>query len=235
MNLKPITPIFFSLILLPSVGYGQKETREVAEFSKVSLRTAGTVHITQGDTYSVVVEASDKVLESLETVVNDGKLIIGQEGKWWNWSVNDDLDVYITMRDIEGLGLSSSGKILGQNKFKTGDLDLSLSGSGRIEVETASEDLKASISGSGKLIISGSCDAIKVSISGSGRISAENMSAKTCRANISGSGNARVNVSEALGASISGSGGVHYLGDPDHVNSKVSGSGSVKKISGQYN
>ena len=235
MNLKLITPTAFSLVLLSFLGYGQKETREVDEFSKVSLRTAGTVHVTQGNRYSVVIEASDKLLERLETVVKDGKLIIRQEGKWWNWTANDDLDVYITMRDIEGLGVSSSGRIIGQNRFKTGDLYLSLSGSGRIEVETESQDLKTSISGSGKLIVNGSCDAMHVAISGSGKISAENLRTKSCRASISGSGNARVNVSEELNASISGSGGVHYLGDPDHVNSKVSGSGRVKKISGQYN
>ena len=235
MNLKLITPISFFLVSLSFTGYGQKETREVAEFSKISLRTAGTVHLTQGDNYSVVVEASDKLMERLETIVKDGKLIIRQEGKWWNWTTNDDLDVYITMRDIEGLGVSSSGRIIGQNRFKTDDLYLSLSGSGRIEVETESENLKTSISGSGKLIVDGSCNTINVSISGSGKVSAENMRAKSCKASLSGSGNARVNVSEELNASISGSGGVHYRGEPDHVNSRVSGSGRVKKISGQYN
>lgn len=52
---------------------------------------------------------------------------------------------------------------------------------------------------------------------------------KTAVVNISGSGDARLRVSEALDVTITGSGDVEYHGDPQ-VNSNISGSGKVRKI-----
>jgi hypothetical protein len=44
---------------------------------------------------------------------------------------------------------------------------------------------------------------------------------------VSGSGNAAVYVSNSLNAHVSGSGGVHYGGNPKNVSKSKSGSGSI--------
>ncbi len=67
-------------------------------------------------------------------------------------------------------------------------------------------------------------------ISGSGKMSAANLLANNVDMNVSGSGSAEVYCSGILNAEISGSGKIYYTGNPDKVNSDVSGSGSVKDM-----
>lgn len=213
-------------------AFAQKtEVREVGSFTGVGLSTAGTVYLTQGSTHKVELKGSSEVLERVETEVRGGKLIIKTENSgWFNFRTNEDLDIYITMSNIEELSVSSSGKIIGQNKLKTDDLELSVSGSGKIEIETDSDDLDLSISGSGKLELSGTASAVEASISGSGKVRAENLRARSYQAKISGSGSCEIYAEESIDARISGSGSVYYKGDPKHVNTSISGSGKVRKM-----
>jgi hypothetical protein len=60
---------------------------------------------------------------------------------------------------------------------------------------------------------------------------AERLTTETCNVRISGSGDVSIHVREELDVTISGSGGVSYRGNPSHVNSHASGSGSVRKLS----
>ncbi|ELR69107.1 hypothetical protein C900_05496 [Fulvivirga imtechensis AK7] len=220
------------LLLIAFSSYAQKsEVREVAPFSEIGLSTAGVVYLTQGSTQKVELKGSSEILEKIETEVRGGKLIIKHEGTgWFNWSKNDDLEIYITINKIEGLSVSSSGKIIGQNKFKTDRLELSVSGSGKIEAQTDSDDLDISISGSGKIELGGTASAVEASISGSGKIRAENLKARSYKVRISGSGSCEVYAEESIDARISGSGSIYYKGEPKHINSSTSGSGRIKKM-----
>jgi hypothetical protein len=89
--------------------------------------------------------------------------------------------------------------------------------------------LYSRISGDGNVVLNGQGQALDCTISGSGNIEALDFPVQTAKITISGSGNARVDVSEQLDVVISGSGDVEYRGDPQ-LNSQVSGSGKVKKI-----
>jgi hypothetical protein len=86
------------------------------------------------------------------------------------------------------------------------------------------------ISGSGKIQATGSAQEVRATISGSGEVLAANFVVESCDVRISGSGDVEINVIKALDANISGSGTVSYKGNPAHVNSHSSGSGSVRKL-----
>jgi hypothetical protein len=75
----------------------------------------------------------------------------------------------------------------------------------------------------------GTARAIEGDVSGSGELDLLQVRARTARIHVSGSGDAAVQVSERLDASVSGSGGVRYAGRPE-VHADISGSGSVDRI-----
>ncbi|MEO1053841.1 MAG: head GIN domain-containing protein [Bacteroidota bacterium] len=209
----------------------EREKRNVDSFTRISFQTSGTLYLTQGNTQKVELVGSDDKLRKIETVVKGDKLIIRREGNGWkNWSSSGKLDIYITVKNIEGISVGGSGRVMGQNKFKTDDLRLSVSGAGKMELEVDAADVDFSISGSGRITISGNADNNDISISGSGKIDGEEFSCKAIDASISGSGSCRVNVSDRIDARISGSGSIYYKGNPSHVNASSSGSGKVKKI-----
>jgi hypothetical protein len=63
-------------------------------------------------------------------------------------------NVYITMPELKGLGVSGSGKAEVKDAIKTSDLDLSVSGSGKIYISDITvSKLGCSISGSGDIIL----------------------------------------------------------------------------------
>ena len=72
-------------------------------------------------------------------------------------------------------------------------------------------------------------DLTGVAVSGSGRYQAEQLTSKTVKVDISGSGVASVRASDVLDIQMSGSGTLTYTGDPKQVTQQVSGSGKVIK------
>ena len=125
--------------------------------------------------------------------------------------------------------VSGSGDMEVKGKFKSINGDVS--GSGKIELNTVvTGEANFHVSGSGKIMATGRAESTKATISGSGKVLAANLEVDKCEVRISGSGDVEINVKSDLDASISGSGSVSYKGNPSHVNSHASGSGSVRKI-----
>lgn len=207
----------------------KKEDRNVETFTSVDLSISANVYLTQGSAQKVVVEASDEDLPKVETVVKDGHLKIKCEG--WHVSLKT-VNVYITMAELNSLGLSGSGNMVADGDFKCGSLDLAVSGSGNIKLQklTASK-VEAAISGSGNILVAGSgkAESLELAISGSGNVNAENFEAGKVEAAISGSGDCKVNATENLEAHVSGSGDVYYKGNAQK-DIIISGSGKAKKI-----
>ena len=76
--------------------------------------------------------------------------------------------------------------------------------------------------------MSGSVEQLAVDLHGSGDIKAFDLAAKVATVKISGSGDAKVNVSKHLKATTSGSGSVLYKGHPENVDRDKSGSGEIR-------
>ena len=208
------------------------DDRDLPTFDRIALRLPCNVHITQGSKQSVVLKGDRDDLEKIITEVSGGKLIIKtKSSSWLSWMDDlDEVDIYITMKEVRGLSVSGSGKITTENKIKTDDLDLAVSGSGRLQINVDANEIDSSISGSGRIEAKGTSKSNDLSISGSGRLNAENLVAENYDISISGSGRCEINVTNELEVSISGSGSVYYKGNPDKVDSKTSGSGRVKKM-----
>ncbi len=228
-----ILSAFILAISVPSgFGMGQsteKETREVKDFTKVSFGVAGNLYINIGPEFKVVLEGDKKDLEEIITDVSGGRLVIKKDNNW-RFNFNDKVTVYITMPELKGLGVSGSGKAEIKDAVKAEDLDLSVSGSGKIfTTDLVVSKLGCSISGSGDIVPGGNGTASKadISISGSGNYEGGALKIESAEIHISGSGNCSCNVIESLRASVSGSGNVTYEGNPK-VDAHVSGSGKVR-------
>lgn len=213
-----------------------RETRDVSTFTKISFRVPGNLYLKQGSTQKVEMEGDRDVLKKIETEVDGGRLIIGKEGKWsdWNWgnwSDKDRINVYITMKDIEGLSVSGSGSVVGQGKFTVSDLDLNVSGSGSLQVEAdASGNVEADVSGSGEVNLKGKCTNFDSDVSGSGKVILEASIAQEASFGVSGSGKIQATgTAKEVKTSISGSGRVLAANlEADKCQVKISGSGDVE-------
>lgn len=223
-----VSAFFMAIIASAGISYGQvKETRDLKGFTKIGFGVAGNLYVNIGPEFKVVLEGEKKYLDEIITEVSGGKLIIKKEN--WKFNFNEKVDVWVTLPELEGLGVSGSGKAEIKDALKTGDLDLSVSGSGKLYTsELNVSSLDCSISGSGDIIVgNGSTGKAGISVSGSGNYMGGSLKIDKADIHISGSGNCECNVSGSLMASVSGSGNVTYEGNPK-VDAHVSGSGKVR-------
>lgn len=225
-----ILALILVTILATSNSFGQsiKEPRDVKGFSQVNFGGSGDLFISFGPVYEVVLEGERKYIDNITTVVEGEKLIIRRKNRVQG--SDEKITVYITMPKIDGLGLSGSGKAEITDAINGEDLDLGISGSGKVILADLDlMNLDCGISGSGSVSLTGrgKINNAEVAISGSGSYRGEGISAGTMEVAISGSGNCYCNVEESLEAAISGSGSVIFSGSPK-IDAKVSGSGRVK-------
>jgi hypothetical protein len=206
----------------------EKESRDLKGFTKVSFGVAGNLYITFGPEFKIELEGEKDLLDDIITEVKGDRLVIKKEN--WRLSMNEKVTAYVTMPEISGLGVSGSGKAEIKDAVKAENLDLNVSGSGKIFTSNVvASDLNCSISGSGDILMgAGEVTNANIGISGSGNYTGESLKIESVEISVSGSGNCSCNVTKSLKAGVSGSGNVSYVGNPPKVDAHVSGSGHVR-------
>lgn len=209
-----------------------KETREVSTFTKISFRVPGKLYLRQGSPQKVVIEGKKDILKEIESKVEGSRLVIEKEDKWgWDWDKDDEVTVYITVKDINGLNVGGSGDLIGETKIIADDINLSVSGSGSMKVEVeASGDMEGNVSGSGNIDLKGKCKSFNSDVSGSGKVILALDASGPADFGISGSGKIEASGSaNSVKTSISGSGKLLAADlETNKCEVRISGSGDVE-------
>lgn len=171
------------------------------------------------------IEGQANVIELITTEVKDGLLLVGSKKCY---STSEKLVVHITQPSMALLRVMGSGSITCDGTLHATDLSLEVEGSGNIKMDLATVGLKALVEGSGDILVTGECSTLKAVVSGSGNVDAYGLRTGDAQAEVTGSGDIRVNVLNNLNAEVTGSGDINFKGDPI-VTKKVTGSGAVSK------
>lgn len=217
------------------------------DFSQVETNGQFNVSFVQDSLWKVKIEAESNILPLINIFKTGNKLIIEQENDY-SFELNHPIEIQIhhsgiTKVDFSGDGALNFGQI-NTNTFtntisglcnaigfiKSEEVDFILSGSGIIDVSVDSYDLEASLSGTGDLKFAGKSHKGIFTIAGTGNIIANNLLLDYAWCNISGNGNATLNVSKELNANITGFGDITYKGDAVVKDKSITGTGSVSKI-----
>lgn len=222
---------FAQLQRIEGDGNVKKETRQVSNFTGVLVSGNVSVELAYGDLKNITVEADENLLPYIETVVENGNLVVKTKDRV-NIKSKNKLVVRASITRVERLRVSGSGNISGNGDFSNDSrTDIAVSGSGNINVGINSfNETKINISGSGNVILRGkSTKNINATISGSGNIDCAQIIANDVFAHVSGSGNIKVYANKSIDAKVSGSGNIYYKGSATNINLKSSGSGKVIK------
>lgn len=182
------------------------QTREVADFSRVELRTMGQVTITFGEAAGVQLRVEDNLMPLVETNVRDGWLVI-ESPPDTTLSPTRTIEINVTMPELA---------------------EIKLSGAGLIQADgVAVGAMTTMIPGSGNVILSGTADRQTVDVSGAGNYDASALTSRDAVVTLSGTGNVIVDVSGTLNATLTGTGNILYSGDPT-VTQSGSGTGTIR-------
>lgn len=229
-------------------GSGKLDTRErrLPPFTKVENGTSADVEITTKGPQKVELTTDDNLHEFFITEVVAGRLIISTKPGIYNSSQTTVFK--ISMPSLEETLNTGSGNFFTSpvesptfTAKTTGSGDMNIrgvsspmlsvtcTGSGDITVQNiVAQALTASGSGSGSLILSGTSSSGTLTLTGSGGMSARGLTVQQATARTSGSGSMQISVVQSLDATVTGSGGITYFGNPA-VTRSVSGSGDVRK------
>jgi len=223
-----------SLLAQKTVNDPNAQVRSVSGYHGVSVSGSVELFLTQGNEESVVISADDtNVRDKVITEVDNGILRIYLERKnkiQIDWPNKNKIRAYVSVKDIDYLSSSGSGKLHIEGNLKTDKLKVDISGSGNVEGAVTTKEFSLGISGSADADLSGTAEKSEFHISGSGNIKSYDFSTEYCNASISGSGNVRVTVTKELSAHISGSGNVFIKGDGLIRDYSASGSGKFKRV-----
>ena len=216
---------------VPGSGNVQTQTRDTVPFEAISIEYPGAEIILQpGDKEKVEITADDNLLPQLAAEVNSGRLTIKSLETDWKASVNPSKPVKITItyKDLSEIALSAPVGDLQVNNLHTSTLKLVLSGGAQIRLNGIQVDLlNSELSGAGDIQTSGTADQIKLILSGLGNFNARDLKSNQATIELSGMGNATVQVEQELTATITGAGSITYFGNP-HLVQNVKGAGSIK-------
>lgn len=205
--------------------------RSVGDYDEVAMAGWFDVELVSGTEGEITLKGESNLLEYIKTEVKNGKLVIKKEKgvnlRPSNWK--SGIHVIVPVESIHAVSLSGSGDLVGQTMIKADHFSASMSGSGDVTLMVEAQELEATLSGSGDINLSGSATDFTVSVSGSGDIKAYDLEADFVNATVSGSADIKVTAHESIDARVSGSGDIHYRGNPKKIKSKASGSGDITK------
>lgn len=203
-------------------GNVQRETRAVGSFTGVSVSSGIRGEVKVG-TQRVELEADDNVLPIIETVVEDGTLMVRFKHHG-SLRTETPIVVRVTAPSIEALD-ASGGSSIRAEVASSDDLSIQSSGGGEVHVKhVAVKKLHADVSGGGGLFLDGAADQVRLALSGGSRCVGEQFRTRALRINASGGSIARLAVTDKVNGAASGGSVIHVSGTPELRVSSTGGS-----------
>lgn len=224
-----ITTLFAGCRMFGERGNGNviKQERSVPAFKAIRISGAFDIILSQGTTQSIIVEADDNLMSIIKTEVKGEELIIENTKPIHN---SRSLKVYVTFKELKKIDISGAVDLETSGKLTMDELSIDGSGASDSKMELDVKKLDIDCSGGSKLKFSGTATNVTMDVSGAVDIYAYGLLTESFHLDISGAGNAEINVSKELNVEISGAASVHYKGNPSKFVENVSGAGSIKRV-----
>ena len=207
-----------------------KISRSTSDYDAIKCVGFMDFELVKGKEGNISIEGEENLLEYIITEVKNNALIVKVEnGVNLKTSRNKGIKITIPFEDIEKISLSGSGDVWNTDMIVIDNLSIDLAGSGDIKLTLKTESLTSSVSGSGDIKVVGETKNLETKVTGSGDFHGFELNADNTEASVTGSGDIKVVSNKMLKARVTGSGDIQYKGNPDKEDTKVVGSGSIKK------
>jgi hypothetical protein len=226
---------------------GPAVTREfdITGFTGIEVGHAFNVNITRSDNYSISITINEKLADRLSVSKSGNTLKIGFKEPILNFHSRPQ--AVITLPDLRSLDLSGATTVAVKGFKSSNDLALEVSGASNLDIDMEAGTFKADVSGASRvngylkaassnikvsgasrIILTGSGGDTTINVSGASQASLENYSVANADIELSGAGQASMNISGRLDADLSGASHLDYSGKPTLGRVETSGGASLK-------
>ena len=199
----------------------------VGGYRSIKNMNQGDVIYTQGDTLLVMVEADERLFETILVQNVDSNLVL---------DIDEDclknvgtMRFKITTSSFKGIDNRGEGTFTATDTVVSDFMAIDNSGGGNIDFQRlVTNGSNVNVSGTGSVHLAGSdtTNSLTVNCSRSGGVDAAGFVARNVTLTVSGSGNVNIHATETLNVTISGSGSVYYTGQPIII-SEITGTGQL--------
>jgi len=152
----------------PSAASASESCNVDQNFYGIILNGNANVYLSQGETNAVRVEGNPANTSEVTTLVSNGALVI-------NSGVMRNVNVYVTMTDINLIQVNGSGAIKATSTLNSDMLLMKISGTGIISADVRALSVGMIINGGGKIYAGGITGDSFVKVKGSGQVISMNL------------------------------------------------------------
>ncbi len=212
------------------VGEAVDEVRPLETIHTITVNAAVDVVIREkeaGEANQITLHAAPNILPLITTRVSGKELMIDINGCV---KTNEPLQVFVSASEIKKIRNDAGGSIRSANELKSDRIQISLDGSGSVELSLRANHVDVNHDGSGRITLSGNAVSLEISQDGSGNCNTRELTVEEAEVNLDGSGDVVVNASKSLDLSLDGSGSIEYIGNPKQLKTEKNGSGEIHQI-----
>lgn len=227
------------------------ETKDITDFTSVSVENTFEVEITQSDSFSITTSVDESLLDYI-AVAKEGetlRIYLNPRHPFTDFTLRDKtLKATITMPTLSGLYLSGAVKgtisgfkssadfrlvVSGASSLKidgieVGNTNFEVSGASKVSGSINATDVKLEVSGASNIELEGAANNITLSASGTSKLNLANLPLNYANINLSGASEATIYAREKLDTVLSGASTLYFLANPAIGNISVSGASTIK-------
>jgi Putative auto-transporter adhesin, head GIN domain len=218
---------------LENTGKTIRIEREVNDLCYINLSNNVNLILTQDSFCSLSVEAGENIIDKVITEVSGNSLYIRNENKCnWLRSYDKEINVYLSVSNIDSIDYNSSGVIISTNTILNDTLSINVEeGCGSIDMEI--NVYKAVLNlhyGTVDFKISGKSKLAYIFNASYGPIHCHNLNSTFTYINNQGTNDCYVRASHTLEATIEFLGNIYYYGNPSFIKKNITGQGELIKL-----
>jgi hypothetical protein len=211
-----------------STGRIVTEKRDLPAFNELKVSGNAEVILVPDSVYYAEVRCGENLQKKVETTVTNQILEIRNLNKCnWVRSYDKPMEITLHLPQLKTISHDGFGTIRSAGPLKFDQLFLHVTGAGDLDLETETGLLWLDMYELGNVKLRGQTKDLKAMVMSSGKLECGDLRATEASLLVAGDGDATVNVSGTLGATLTGRGNVYYFGSPALVNREGAGKGQV--------
>lgn len=212
---------------IEGIGEAIEERRTVKPFE--TIRSESTFDLVlralpEGEQPYVVVNAQENLLPFVETSVSGTQLTITSET-----CVNASTPITIELfSDVyTGIENTGTGSITGATMVNVEAFEITNTGTGEVVLSLHCTDIRVTNKGTGSIRLKGETDELRIDNRGTGSVAAMELRSNDATVDNRGTGDVDLQAHSSLDVKLSGTGDVSYMGNPQNLTLKNSGTGEI--------
>lgn len=221
--------VYVILALVPTWTIAQTtEVRNVDAFTGINTSALVSIELKSGSPCSVSLEGEAEGVKTITTKVENGILVIGQDGH----SRSGPVKVMVTISDLKTLDLGGPATLTSQGTIVSDSVNIQGTGGSQLELSLSSSKIEVDLAGASTLKLCGTTNVLDAEVSGAAEFRSACMESKKVNVVTSGASFASVTATESVVARSSGASDIAVYGSAKEQSVESSGSSSIDMRSG---